>query len=64
MLLTDMKPGRELSRDCDLRTSPYATNATGCRRPSELVGNENRPLTDAMQGRLLILAIKGVCRPC
>lgn len=55
MLRTAMKPGRELSRDCA---------AVASLMPSELVGNENRPLTRAMQGRLPILAIKGVCHPC
>ena len=133
MLLTNMKPGRELSRDCGLGTSPSATNATACRRfgetvgtsrppkaglfrirkaastdctvliagetstvkeliartihkksrrsdhppasvncaavasspiHSQLVGNEKRALTGAMQRRLPILSIKGVWRPC
>ena len=32
--------------------------------PSELVGNEKRALTGAMQRRPPILAIKGVWRPC
>jgi transcriptional regulator with GAF, ATPase, and Fis domain len=128
-----MKTGRELSRDCNRKTSPYATNATRCRCfgelvgassplkadllrigkvastdctvlvtgetgtgkeliartihtksrrsdhplvsvncaavapsmiPFELVGNERRALTGAMQRRLPILAIKGVWRPC
>src|SRR5216683_678275 len=38
-----MKTGRELSRVCNRRTSPYATNATRCRCFGEIVGT-SRPL--------------------